>query len=221
MRLLEAALRIFAEVGYDGARTRDLAEAAEVNQQLVAYYFGGKGGLHEAVARHVVELLGPRLGTLSERARSATSTAASDEIRRSAFRDFVRGVALAMIRTDEDRRPAQFIIREQIRPGPAAAILFDGLIGPLQTTGAELLAAATGRGRDDPAVIIETHAILGQVLAFVVARDVALRRLGWDRLSPERVASIADAIADLSARACDQVPSHAHPPRIRTKGTRP
>lgn len=44
-RLTAAALRIFARDGFDGASTRDIAEAAGVNHSLIPYYFGSKDGL--------------------------------------------------------------------------------------------------------------------------------------------------------------------------------
>jgi AcrR family transcriptional regulator len=47
--LLEAAVEIFAERGFDGATTRDVAAKAGVNEGLIQRYFGGKAGLLEAV----------------------------------------------------------------------------------------------------------------------------------------------------------------------------
>jgi TetR/AcrR family transcriptional regulator len=47
-RILDVALTIFSERGYDGASTRDIAEAAGVNQGLVTYYFGTKQMLWRA-----------------------------------------------------------------------------------------------------------------------------------------------------------------------------
>lgn len=47
-RILEVAHGIFSKSGYDGASTRDIAEAAGVNQGLVTYYFGSKRELWRA-----------------------------------------------------------------------------------------------------------------------------------------------------------------------------
>ena len=43
--ILRAALRAFAERGFDGASTRDIAAEAGVNHGLIPYYFGSKGKL--------------------------------------------------------------------------------------------------------------------------------------------------------------------------------
>jgi AcrR family transcriptional regulator len=47
--LLAAGVQIFAERGYDAATTREVAQAAGVNEQLIQRYFGGKGGLLLAI----------------------------------------------------------------------------------------------------------------------------------------------------------------------------
>ena len=41
-RIVEAAVVVFGERGYDGASTRDLANAAGVNAPAIQYYFDGK-----------------------------------------------------------------------------------------------------------------------------------------------------------------------------------
>src|SRR5256885_9793448 len=50
-RILDAALREFADKGYAGARVRQIAERAGVNAQLISYYFGGKEGLYGELVR--------------------------------------------------------------------------------------------------------------------------------------------------------------------------
>ena len=47
--ILEAAERIFAEEGLEGARTDAIAAAAGVNKALLYYYFRSKEGLYRAV----------------------------------------------------------------------------------------------------------------------------------------------------------------------------
>ncbi|GLW61968.1 TetR family transcriptional regulator [Actinomadura rubrobrunea] len=48
-RILEAAARLFAALGYDGTSTRLIAEAAGLNVATVAYHVGGKRDLYLAV----------------------------------------------------------------------------------------------------------------------------------------------------------------------------
>lgn len=48
-QLLRAAAHVFASNGFDGAATRAIANRAGVNIALIAYHFGGKEGLYDAV----------------------------------------------------------------------------------------------------------------------------------------------------------------------------
>lgn len=47
-RLLHAALRCFAEHGYEKTSTRMIAEAAQANVAAIRYYFGDKAGIYRA-----------------------------------------------------------------------------------------------------------------------------------------------------------------------------
>ncbi len=47
--LRDAAMKVFAKFGYDGATTREIAKRAKANETLIQRYFGGKQGLLEAI----------------------------------------------------------------------------------------------------------------------------------------------------------------------------
>lgn len=54
-RILQAALREFADKGFAGARTRTIAKDAQTNLRMLYHYFGNKEGLHRAVFQGVFE----------------------------------------------------------------------------------------------------------------------------------------------------------------------
>jgi AcrR family transcriptional regulator len=56
-QILDKALALFAEKGFDGASTREIAESAGVNHALIKYHFGGKLALWKSA----VDLLFIRL----------------------------------------------------------------------------------------------------------------------------------------------------------------
>lgn len=53
-RLLDAAELEFAQKGFAGARLRDVAAVAGVQQALIHHYFGDKGGLYRAVVDRAI-----------------------------------------------------------------------------------------------------------------------------------------------------------------------
>src|SRR5512138_775793 len=57
-QLLDAAVRVYAEVGYRGATTRRIAQEAGVNEITLFRHFGSKDTLlHEAIARAGAEMV--------------------------------------------------------------------------------------------------------------------------------------------------------------------
>jgi AcrR family transcriptional regulator len=49
LQIMDKALEVFAEKGFDSASVRDIAQRAEVNVAMISYYFGSKEKLLEAI----------------------------------------------------------------------------------------------------------------------------------------------------------------------------
>jgi AcrR family transcriptional regulator len=66
-KILDAAEVAFAELGYAGTTMRVVADAADVTQALISYYFGSKHGLFEATfLRRGVPISDQRLANLEQ-----------------------------------------------------------------------------------------------------------------------------------------------------------
>src|ERR1700749_2832653 len=68
-RILDAAVAAFAEVGYDAAHTRLIAERAQVKLPAIAYYFGSKEGLFRAVIQRIAAQYEQIMAPVAERVR--------------------------------------------------------------------------------------------------------------------------------------------------------
>jgi AcrR family transcriptional regulator len=49
LQIMDKALEVFSEKGFDSASVRDIAQRAEVNVAMISYYFGSKEKLLEAI----------------------------------------------------------------------------------------------------------------------------------------------------------------------------
>ncbi|RAI32007.1 TetR/AcrR family transcriptional regulator [Rhodoplanes serenus] len=71
-RLLDAAERLFGELGYSNVSTRQIAEAAKANVAAAHYHFGSKEGLLRAVfERRLAAINAEREGLLADCVRAA------------------------------------------------------------------------------------------------------------------------------------------------------
>jgi AcrR family transcriptional regulator len=87
LRILNAALEVFALHGRDGARTRDIAQAAGVNLAMLHYYFSSK---EELYVRAVSPLLADIFGRLKTAAQSASDPRARLEALVGFYFDFLK-----------------------------------------------------------------------------------------------------------------------------------
>lgn len=59
--IMNAAIELFAEKGFEGSSIRDLAAKADVNVAMVNYYFGSKDKLFEALVEYKASFMRGRL----------------------------------------------------------------------------------------------------------------------------------------------------------------
>ena len=88
-RIVEAAAEAFAERGFRGASTREIAQRAGTNQGLITYHFRSKDELWRAAAEHIFGMLRTSLG-------KRLASLASDDPReraREGIREYVRFAA--------------------------------------------------------------------------------------------------------------------------------
>src|SRR5690348_3224187 len=57
-QLIEVAMRLFSEQGFDGTTTRQIAEAAEVNEAIIFRHFSSKEELYWAVVNTRIDAAG-------------------------------------------------------------------------------------------------------------------------------------------------------------------
>ncbi len=69
-QILDAALDVFADEGFDAASTKVIAEKADVTQGLIYFYFPSKEELFDAAFQQQAEQVTARLAVYDERARA-------------------------------------------------------------------------------------------------------------------------------------------------------
>jgi len=185
--ILRAALAAFAEKGFDGATTRDIATRAGVNHGLIPYYFGSKPKLwRAAVDRAFAELEAGAESVLHD------PMLVDDRERIGLLiRNFVRFVA---------RNPefVRLMHEEGKRRGPRMRWLVDRHVKPLYETVTGLMQRGQQRGVL-PAQIAPIHLhylLAGAVVVFHQAEECK-RLTGVDPFDESFVRAHADAVEQL------------------------
>ena len=183
-RILEAAVEAFAEKGFLGASTREIARRAGTNQGLITYHFRSKDELWRAAADDIFERLG---GQLAEHL-DAVEPADPRERARDAIRQYVRFAAahpeLFRIMVDEGRvadERMKWLVDTHLRPR------FDAISqGLLEVAGIE------------EALVPHAFYALAGVASLIFAVAPECRRLtGLDPRTAQAVEAHADYVARL------------------------
>lgn len=186
-KILATALQVFAERGFDGARTRDIAELAGANLGLITYYFQNKETLwREAVTYAFAELQ-------RELADAAAARAESDE--RAQLEHLARSFVRFVARKPEFMR---LMNDEGKRDSPRMRWLVDRFVTPLHEGLGVLFERGQARGILPRVPRASLHYILLGAAGLVFSQAAECRRvLGVDPTDPAFAEAHADALVRL------------------------
>lgn len=208
-KLVEAALLIFGQHGYEGASTRQLAAEAGVNIAAIPYYFGGKEGLYLATIDSISETFRATFGDTIEMIREELKR---PNLTQAECRKLLTTLVSEMIRFIVSSRKnslhiARTIIREQLDPTPAFQRLYDGMLVHMHSTLAQLVAKLTGTSPDDPETRIRAQTIFGQIVTFKSSRETVLRNMKWKAFGDKEIEAVTSVIEfniDAIINACQK-----------------
>lgn len=181
-RILEAAIDVFADEGYEGASTRMLAERAGVNLPAIQYYFGSKEGLYRAAIEHIAQFVETRIGALAARAEAALGEGKpSDAELIALIEDMLDGFIDLVMCREAPASAGILIARAEIENIVALDMLQQTVMRLLFRPCMALVAKLLGRREDDDEIKIRTFAIFGQALVFKNhgTKTGACPALGW------------------------------------------
>ena len=205
-KLLDAAGEVFAQSGFQEATVREICARAGVNIALVNYHFGDKLELYTEVLRYSV---GASTEGIIKRAISSTAPP------KEAFRELIHAMMQRVCRADRPGWQFRLMVHEFAKPTPAMATVIDETMRPVYDRFRYLIGSMLNRPVDDDQVRLATHSVIAQVVHYVHARHVVSRVWPDLELTPERIAQIAQHIADFSLAGLDGIRRDALPKKKR------
>ena len=194
-KLLLAALKKFGEKGYENASVREIADEAGQNVAAISYYFGNKEKLYAGVLEGIGEYLRGTFARVAEGAREMLASRTPDpEVAAGIIKRMMRTLLGEHLEGSEFEKIRLVMMREQAAPSENFDLLYNKTLKPLHELFAQAVGIATGEDPSSTKVVLRTHAMFGQVLAFTVARATILRRLGVKKLQAAHTAQIAELL---------------------------
>jgi len=175
-RIRDAALRLFAERGIDGATILDIAKAAGVSAGLIRHHFGSKEALRDACDAYALE----RSMRIKEQAVLEG---------KGADPGFLPAVHPTMLLLQ------RYLGRSMVDGSPAAASLFDQMVELAEQWIAHHHPGITADPRAYAAVLV------GMQAGLLVMHDHLSRALGADVLSPEGHLRMSRGVVDFYSHA--------------------
>ncbi|MNR79366.1 putative HTH-type transcriptional regulator YttP [compost metagenome] len=161
-RLLQAALRLFADKGFSKTSTREIALAADVNIAAIKYYFGDKAGLYRAV---FTEPMGSPCDFMLLSAQDAFSL-------RESLTGFFAGFLEPLKQGDLVQLCVRLHFREMLEPTGLWAEDIDNNIKPAHAAMVAMLARHLNAPEADDEIHRLAFSIVSLPLQMFVARDV-------------------------------------------------
>ncbi|MFC4698723.1 CerR family C-terminal domain-containing protein [Glaciecola siphonariae] len=132
--------------------------------------------------------------SVNETAQSGQDNNTLKEQSLQAYLNIMDTFCVFFLKDPDTQRWAQFIMREHATPTEAYEIFYERYYRHAQRIKVKLLACILGGSEDDDGIKILSHALFGQVLGFLIARESLLRGLGVKDLSGEAVQLIRDVV---------------------------
>lgn len=196
-RIIEAAIEVFLEKGYDAATIRDICKIAGANVAAVNYHFGSKDALHAAVLETIEEACHARYpvhegldGPMPPEAR---------------LRLLVRNMLRLNFPDDPElARKGKLFWLELGNPSPALTPMVERYMRPIKDMLEMIVQGIIGQ-TDPETVRLCAGSIAGQLLFHAQNRTVITQLYPDKTYTPEDVALLAEHITAFSLAGLEAV----------------
>lgn len=191
-QLIEAAIKVIAAVGYEGASTRALAQAAKTTLSAIPYHFGGKKELYLAAAQMIADYAAERFGEVAAILR--TEDPAEKAIR---FEEALTKLLHIILKDAEPYSWTSFVARCSYDNDEAFALIYDQAVAPLLEELVKAASDISGLSPADEALRLRISAIVTAILSFRFLRGIMLRGMDWMQIQDGCIGQIEDMVRDL------------------------
>lgn len=186
--ILKAAVRLFAEKGYQGASVRDIVAKARVNQAAINYHFKGKDGLYLELLKTAFEKLTEQAGFDPDKLKSLT--------REEAVHNFVLQQLRPLLFRDELSLYIRMFAWESGHPSKVFRKFMAANVSSYLTAAVDIVQRFLPPGTDRRVALWGAIWLMGQCSTFVRNRELFEQEPF--KIAPD--SPFVDELADLISR---------------------
>ena len=188
-KILDAAITIFSKHGFNGARTRDLADLAKVNIATLHYHFKSKDNIYGCVIKQIVELSNKdMMPVMIEQKRIIENSKNKKEIIEAI--KIMTLAFIAIITNPNNRRYSKIIALEQIDQSKHFKIIFESIMTRVCEPFLHAIAKILQKRSDAIEVILLTHSIHSMITALQNNRSSLFYLSGWKEYNDDNIKAV-------------------------------
>jgi AcrR family transcriptional regulator len=162
--IVKAAVRLFADKGFEATSVRDIVASARVNQAAINYHFKSKDGLYLEILKTAFEKLTEHAGFDPEKLRSLS--------REDALRSFVSQQLRPLLFSDEMSRYIRLFAWESAHPTKVFLKFMATHSVSYLTAAADIVGRFLPPGTEKRVVVCAAICLMGQCNVFVRNREL-------------------------------------------------
>lgn len=210
-KILNAAIPIFANRGFDDATVREICESAGVNQAAINYHFGDKQSLYAEAVKHCCAR-----GRPQEFPAGFSERPAAEQLR-----EFIRQRVSGILASRDDLHHRKLLLREMGSPTAATQDLMRNYVRSQYDILLGIVKAIVPDGVSQATLYMILFSITGQFMFYRAAAPMGAMIMGEEDFAGLTVEDVVDHIYQFSLAALGAVRpdwrSPSRPPHPETQ----
>lgn len=194
--LLDAAIRLFSEYGFDRTSVRDIVKCADATLSSVSYYFGGKEELYLEASRYILTEkldINNLFGDIDPEQHDKTKMS-------PLFHRNIKRVLYAFLADVQSSMYGKFLCRMMIESRQEIVAMFSEYFSIVDRRLYHIMKYVNPSLDDDDIQILQDN-MWGQINIYVLARDVILNKQSASKYSKSKLDKVALHITNNLLRA--------------------
>lgn len=177
-KILDAAVTIFSQNGFEGARTRDIAALAKINISTLHYHFKSKDNIYGSVIKKIHELSNEQMMPVMIEQKEIIEKSKN----KKAIVEAVKVMSITFVETitrPENKRYSKIIAFEQIEQSKHFKTLFENVMKRVCEPFTYAVGKILSKKSDSIEVILLTHSLHSTLTSLQNNKSSLLYLSGW------------------------------------------